>query len=767
MALDERIFEDLGQWHEKLDVQEELLSKVQLDDYYAIFRQQFCPEVLQGLDGEALLEKVHGRRGSRDSLVYWIEFKNDEEFPARFGSISGGNALKFGIYYRNETQTWRTGSPQKQQEISVEEAIDYVRKQRDQLLRGVELLADLPENCTDEDYRTLQERMDEELRDVSNSAWGHKYLSLLYPDKLDDYHNPDYQRYHLIKLLQVPPEGRGRYIVAGRYVALARELGIPMNNLTQILNERDGNPHEYWRIGTSDGTQPRNRWHLMRDGGFVAVGWAELGDLGAYASDQESLDDIKRLMAEKYYQDNPSLASRKGREVHNFSRGISLPDLVLACDGGTVLGVGRVVGDYEFASSSDFPHRRAVEWLSLEEWRLPQAEGLRTTVRRLGQYPENLVAVEERIFGASPLVTPEQKESGTQFALRRLGGIPGRIQAVLERKKQVVLYGPPGTGKTHWAESAARQLAAHHNFGVSYDQLTVPQKERVVGYDGEAKSFVRFCTFHPAYGYEDFLEGYRPETIKGQLVFQRRDGIFKKLCEDARDHPRGHFYLIIDEINRGDIPRIFGELLTVLEADKRERPVALPLTGASFRVPENVYVIGTMNTADRSIALLDTALRRRFGFVELMPESSVLGDTIVGGIPLGPWLDALNASIIDYVGRDARNLQIGHSYLMEDGHPITDLAKLIRVLQEDIIPLLEEYCYEDYAVLENFLGKKLVDASKQRIRYELLDMSKKDELTDALLAPYPDLTTSPQLIAAESEAIDEEENDDSDAADED
>src|SRR5215218_5670208 len=136
---------------------------------------------------------------------------------------------------------------------------------------------------------------------------------------------------------------------------------------------------------------------------------------------------------------------------------------------------------------------------------------------------------------------------------------------------------------------------------------------------------------------------------------------------------RAEFLLIIDEINRGDVPRIFGELLTVLEKDKRGRPVALPLTGGPLRVPDNVYVIGTMNTADRSIALLDTALRRRFGFVELMPDSSVFGEAVVGGIPLGPWLDAVNRAIVDHVGQDARNLQIGHSYLLDDGRPIADL----------------------------------------------------------------------------------------------
>ena len=213
--------------------------------------------------------------GNHDSLVYWLEFKNDDEFPARFGSIAGGNALKFGIYRRKETGAWTTGTTLDQREISLEEAIKYARKHRDQLILGTQLLEQLPTNGADTDYRVLQEQMDGRARDVSDLAWGHKYFSLLYPDKLDDYHSPDYQRFHLIKLLQIPPEGEGRYIVAGRYVAIAHELGISINSLTTILNFRHGRPYRYWRIGTSEGTQPRNRWGLMRDGSCVAIGWPE------------------------------------------------------------------------------------------------------------------------------------------------------------------------------------------------------------------------------------------------------------------------------------------------------------------------------------------------------------------------------------------------------------------------------------------------------------------------------------------------------------
>jgi 5-methylcytosine-specific restriction protein B len=201
------------------------------------------------------------------------------------------------------------------------------------------------------------------------------------------------------------------------------------------------------------------------------------------------------------------------------------------------------------------------------------------------------------------------------------------VQAVLERKSLVILFGPPGTGKTFWAERAALDLAAYWEFGRPFDRLEESENQAVTGRT-QSSGLVRLCCFHPAYGYEDFIEGYRPETANGQITFSLRDGVFKRLCKEAQQAPDRKFFLIVDEINRGDIPRIFGELLTVLEKDKRGKAIVLPLSGEPFRVPQNVFLIGTMNTADRSISLLDAALRRRFGFVELMPDSSVLGDYV-------------------------------------------------------------------------------------------------------------------------------------------
>ncbi|MCZ2110610.1 MAG: AAA family ATPase, partial [Dehalococcoidia bacterium] len=623
----------------------------------------------------------------------------------------------------------------------------------------VEILGQLPANGTDDDYKAIQEQLDARVPDVSNLAWSHKYFSLLFPTKLEDYHTEGVQRFHLLKLLQRPPDGRGRYLCAGRYVAAANELGVPMNNFSKVLNAVHGSRHLYWRIGASDQTASRNCWDIMRDGNCVAIGWPDLGDLSSLEASKEAREEFQRLFNEKY----PNTG--KSGEVIHFCTSVATGDLVLAVDGGTVLGVGRVTGDYLYEPTSDFPHRRPVEWLTLDEWKMPEPEALRTTVKKIKQQ-ENILEVERRIANAAPQLqnvkTPINRRSDVSHQ-PRLTGIPGRIQSVLDRKSQVILYGPPGTGKTFWAESTALDLAAYWTFGKPFDQLERSEKAIIEG-DSQNGGLVRACTFHPAYGYEDFIEGYRPETLREQIAFRVRDGVFKRLCKDATNASDQKFFLIVDEINRGDIPRILGELMTVLEKDKRGKTIQLPVSGEPFRVPGNIFLIGTMNTADRSISLLDTALRRRFGFVELMPDSSTLGNHAVSGVPLGPWLDALNRRVCEYVGRDARNLQIGHAYLLQGGRPLKDFAAFKKVLRDDIVPLLEEYCYDDFAALQNILGPRLVDADNQRIRQELFNDGMEESLVEAVLQPCPEIQTSAQALAAEPEK--EDATDDEDEGDE-
>lgn len=742
--LDERIKKDLLDRYKAMQDHGELLTENQLYAYYADFRRRFGPDVLANLDGEALLTAMHDH-GNRDSLVYWLDYKNDDEFPTfQFGSIAGGAVLKFGIYKRKETGAWTTGSPQKQQELSLPEAISIARRHRDQLIAGVKRLAQLPVAADDRAYAQLQADMAQVAPDVHDTAWGHKYFSLLYPDRLDDYHIPDFQRFYLIKMLQEPPPDKGRYICAGRYVAIAAELGIPIHILTKLLYRRYNKPHRYWRVLVSYPDQGLYLWDLMCTENCVALPWAKIGDLSGLMYDQVSRDRVQALMKEHY-----SSSTRLANEIFWFATVMAEGDVVLALDGNQILGIGRVRGGYQYVAGSHAPHRHEVEWLDATSWTLPQQDEAAVATARVIKIPKNLVEIERRllqpVLPPTTIVVPPVKREPV------LSGIPGRIQSVLDRKRQVILYGPPGTGKTYWARQTALDLASLAAFGMLFDQLSTEQQVVVLGSDAGQAGLVRMCVFHPAYGYEDFMEGYRPLSANGQLAFELRDGIFKRLCDDARNDSDRHYFLIVDEINRGDIPRIFGELLTVLERDKRDQSILLPLSGRPFRMPDNVYLIGTMNTADRSIALLDTALRRRFGFVELMPDSRVLGTTVVEGIPLGPWLDALNQRICEHIGRSARNLQVGHAYLLDSGKPVTDFARFARIVQDDIIPLLEEYCYEDYDALEKILGPVLVDRSNQRIRHELFDPSRQDDLVAALLAPAPDIATSlPATLVEES-----------------
>ncbi|QRK08231.1 AAA family ATPase [Archangium violaceum] len=763
--LDERLIHALKETERKLDDEGKLHSRAQLEGFYALFRERFGPERLRNLDGDELLSLMHDH-GRRDGLVYWLEFKDDEEFPAIFGSIAGGSALKFGIYRRKETGAWMTGSPHNQRELSQSEAIRIAQRHRDQLLLGARLLERFPSDGSDSDYLRLQEQLEAAAPELGDLSWSHKYWSLLFPDKLDDYHNADYQRFHLMKLLQIPPGGEGRYVCAGRFVALAKELDVPMNTATRLLKSRNGSPHRYWCLGTLGGSGPTAHWPMMREGNCVAVEGRALGDLSEMTPDRDGLKRLGALLGS-----HGGLAPRQGtvsKQLFSFVVKVLEGDFVLATRGERVLGVGRVEGRYSYEPSSDFAHRHRVKWLSLDGFQLPEGIGADSqTLLREVDSSESIVAIEKHLLSSSapastPTPRPVPRSAQGGYPTPSLPGIHGRIQAVLERKGQVILYGPPGTGKTYLAEQTVRDLSAHAAFGAPFVALNAEQQDAITKGTEAEGPLVRMCCFHPSYGYEEFLEGYRPrdDGSGGPMRFVLRDGIFKRLCLDAQRRPHLRFYLIIDEINRGDIPRIMGELLTVMEKSKRGKPILLPMSGAPFQVPENVYLVGTMNTADRSIALLDTALRRRFGFLELMPDFTRLGNAMVEGIPLGPWLKALNARICEHVGRDGRNLQVGHAYLMERGEPLTDFHPFSRVVQEDLIPLLEEYCYEDWAALEKILGNGLVSRKEQRVRHELFDPARQPELIQALLAPSPEIGSSAPVIASEASARDLMEDED-------
>ncbi len=285
-----------------------------------------------------------------------------------------------------------------------------------------------------------------------------------------------------------------------------------------------------------------------------------------------------------------------------------------------------------------------------------------------------------------------------------------------------IYFGPPGTGKTH-----------------------ILQTEVLAKYQGETDDHQRyhFVTFHPSYSYEEFVEGIRAETNDdGQISYEVKNGIFRQLCQQAEADPERRYALIIDEINRGNMAKIFGELITLIEPDKRlgaehELRLTLPYSGDSFGVPSNLDIYGTMNTADRSLALMDTALRRRFDFKEMLADPCLMSKSVsqeyrdevfkkpltahsndleVEGINLRLLMTVINLRIERLYDREHT---LGHAFLLPVKKALLDgeqagFAALQHAFEGKIIPLLEEYFFEDWDKIRKVLGddQKSVDEDK-------------------------------------------------------
>ena len=260
------------------------------------------------------------------------------------------------------------------------------------------------------------------------------------------------------------------------------------------------------------------------------------------------------------------------------------------------------------------------------------------------------------------------------------------IESLLVDKRAVVLYGPPGTGKTKTATEFC-------------DYFTGPQGEYEV------------VVFHASYSYEDFVEGLRPRASpSGGVEYPVVDGPLKRLASRARTRPKNRFVIVIDEINRGNLARIFGELILMLEY--RNYDVLLPYSGERFQLPENVYLLGTMNSADRSIALVDYALRRRFAFIEFPPSAEVLAryfdknrPKISASVILN-LLTGLNRKIRSEKSL-GKSFEVGHAFFME---PELDESKLEWIWRFKIMPLLGEYYFDQPEALEQFKLEAMIAA---------------------------------------------------------
>ncbi len=454
----------------------------------------------------------------------------------------------------------------------------------------------------------------------------------------------------------------------------------------------DVQDRNYWLLAPGQGAVLWDTWYDQGNGG---IGWNEVGDLNDY----ESKEAVAEYIPQFYPKSGAAaVASMLWDFVHVMKPG----DVVFAKLGlHKVCGWGIVSGEYEFDENAvQFHHGRKIEWRDATEVGMPTGMQLplKTLTRMSGKkkFLDHLASRYDGVpgleltDGTDTRVTGGGRIAGEPYdlsiALKDLFMPEPKVLACIEllkRKKNVILQGAPGTGKTF----VAKRLA----------YLLMERKDN---------SRVQMVQFHQSLTYEDFVQGYKPSTDGG---FKLENGTFHKFVSAALSKPEIPFVFIIDEINRGNLSKVFGELMMLIEHDKRNAEFAVPLSycsdpEATFYVPENVYLIGTMNTADRSLSMVDYALRRRFSFVELEPgfESQAFADCLIAS-------DASSALVADVrqrmkllnemISSDDTNLgrgyQIGHSYFVPPKEQSANQGWVDHILKYEIKPLVEEYYCDD------------------------------------------------------------------------
>lgn len=441
----------------------------------------------------------------------------------------------------------------------------------------------------------------------------------------------------------------------------------------------------YWLYAPGEGAC---MWDEFCDRGMMGLGWGELGDLSDYSSKEDVRMKLQEACGGSSSQKNSAHA------VWQFVHEIAPGDVVFAKRGrNEIIGRGVVEGGYEFLSDDGrYPNERKVKWSHKGSWESDTTLALKT-LTDVTDYPE-LISHIEGLFGMddgelAESVIAEYPSYTAEDFLSEAYMDEGRYDTlvnVLKAKKNVILQGAPGVGKTF----VAKRLA--------YSMMGVKDPDRVM-----------MVQFHQSYSYEDFIEGYRP-CADG---FALEKGAFYSFCKKAQDDSDNDYFFIIDEVNRGNLSKIFGELFMLIENDKRGSKNKLQLLYSKelFYVPSNVYIIGMMNTADRSLALLDYALRRRFAFFKLTPGFDSEGfEAYRKGLgsssfdALVACADRLNAVIAedDALGE---GFCVGHSYFCGLDHESATRERLSSIVEYELVPLLEEYWFDEPSKIREWSGE--------------------------------------------------------------
>ena len=454
-------------------------------------------------------------------------------------------------------------------------------------------------------------------------------------------------------------------------------------NLLSIANTEPDDFNEVRKIWAIAVGENGRLWNEFYEQGIVGIGWDGLGDLSKF----ESQDEIAAALLESRAEAGP-FPMNDSLCCYQFGHEMKVGDLILAKIGRKqILGGGIVTSDYIFnPSRPEYQHIRKIRWVTKERNEFPGSGGPIKTLTEMSRYPsfkelaENYIA--ESVVSEKSAADPYTIEHALEDLFIPSTDLLNIIETA-KRKKNIILQGPPGVGKTF----VSKRLG----------YLLMGEK------DGTR---IEYIQFHQSYSYEDFVQGWRPQSSGG---FNLKNGSFYDFCERARSDLGRPYVFIIDEINRGNLSKIFGELLMLIESDKRGLANAIKLTYSEtdadrFSVPENVFLIGLMNTADRSLALVDYALRRRFAFFKLSPQfdSDKFESTIINAGGSSSIVETIRIKINrlnQVISSQKRDLgpgfEIGHSYFCPTEPIVSSSTWYESVIESEIKPLIEEYWFDD------------------------------------------------------------------------
>ncbi|MFF2845835.1 AAA family ATPase [Streptomyces sp. NPDC058001] len=677
--------------------------------------------------GELELEQYAlGPDGRKSGLSFCrlMEYGTDN-----FGSIRGGSAAKH-IVYQHRSGQWRV-VPSALRELEVEAAWAQVRSEFvtafDAARKGAyELLDDLESLSYGQALTT-------------------KALAVYFPGEFLPVFSAAHVR-HFTALLGGRPRAYSSGVRTWRANRELLELlgeyeefkgWSPHEVMDFLYTFHDPRPHDrvVWKIAPGERA---SLWDDCLQNRRIRIAWDEVGSLVHYESDQE----LKAALDQQWPRStggNLKLA-RQMLAYRDLERG----DLVVANRGKSeVLAVGTVVGGYAYdPGAQTHRHTVSVDWdtsyaqsfdAPRHAWQQTLAKVPGTLMREIrrgrGQHDaDEFLGLVGDADGAGEAGVVEKAAAveGAGLPDDELPDDVRKVRDLLEHKGQVILQGPPGTGKTRLALNVALALAGRADLieatpgeraAVLAELSAVPKKAEGAGEAGgseEARAArLTMVTFHPSYGYEDFVEGFRPDTAAdgAGLHLKMKDGVFLRVCEAAEKASNDLFLIVVDEINRGDLPRILGELITLLELDKRGSvSITLPTSGRQRTVPPNVRIIGTMNSADRSVGHIDSAIRRRFAFLDVPPDLDSL-DGEVEGLGLASFLEGLNERLDAQFGPDHL---LGQAYLLSDDRPLATAEQLSHAFHHEIVPIVTDYCLGRPEMLRAVLGE-LVDDRTGRV----------------------------------------------------